>query len=121
LDIANWFSAQNPSLNGTPIKLDSTEISRGLAVAPDQQRFVLGTNYWVRAFDQSGTQLWRRASPAAETWFVNISRDGRLVVAAFGDGTIRWLRPNDGEELLALTPVPTFSEKNQLVVILSRL
>ncbi len=35
-------------------------------------------------------------------WGVNISRDGRLVVAAYGDGTIRWHRLSDGQELLAL-------------------
>jgi Caspase domain len=35
-------------------------------------------------------------------WGVNISGDGRLVVAAYGDGTIRWHRMDDGRELLAL-------------------
>ena len=30
------------------------------------------------------------------------ARDGRLVVAAEGDGTIRWRRADDGRELLAL-------------------
>ena len=35
-------------------------------------------------------------------WGVNIPRDGRLVIAAYGDGTIRWHRLSDGEELLAL-------------------
>jgi hypothetical protein len=31
------------------------------------------------------------------------SGDGRLVVAAYGDGTIRWHRVDDGRELLALS------------------
>ena len=35
-------------------------------------------------------------------WAVNITGDGRLVVAAFPDGTIRWYRAEDGEELLTL-------------------
>jgi hypothetical protein len=35
-------------------------------------------------------------------WTVNITGDGRLVVAAYGDGTIRWHRMDDGRELLAL-------------------
>src|SRR5262249_17239327 len=35
-------------------------------------------------------------------WGVNIPQDGKLVVAAYGDGTIRWHRLSDGEELLAL-------------------
>ena len=35
------------------------------------------------------------------TWAVNITGDGRLAVAAFDDGTIRWFRLEDGAELLA--------------------
>jgi hypothetical protein len=37
-------------------------------------------------------------------WSVNISGDGRWVVAAYGDGTIRWHRASDGREVLALFP-----------------
>ena len=39
---------------------------------------------------------------AREVWAVNASKDGRIVVAAYGDGTIRWHRADDGRELLAL-------------------
>jgi len=35
---------------------------------------------------------------------VNISSNGKLAVAAFGDGTIRWYRMSEGKELLALFP-----------------
>jgi hypothetical protein len=35
-------------------------------------------------------------------WGVNLARGGELVLAAFGDGTIRWYRWSDGKELLAL-------------------
>ena len=51
----------------------------------------------------TATELWRRAVPGA-AWAVNISGDGRLAVAAYGDGTIRWHRMDDGAELLALFP-----------------
>jgi hypothetical protein len=34
-------------------------------------------------------------------WAVNISDDGRLAIAAYADGTIRWHRLPDLEELLA--------------------
>jgi hypothetical protein len=37
-------------------------------------------------------------------WAVNIPADGRLVVVAYGDGTIRWHDMVDGTELLALFP-----------------
>ena len=35
-------------------------------------------------------------------WGVNTARDGRLVVAAYGDGTLRWHRADTGDELLAV-------------------
>jgi hypothetical protein len=35
---------------------------------------------------------------------INISGDGRVAVAAFGDGTIRWFRTKDGKEVLGLFP-----------------
>ncbi len=38
-------------------------------------------------------------------WAVNITGDGRLVVAAYQDGTIRWHRMADGVELLAFMPL----------------
>ena len=59
----------------------------------------------MRSYDAKGEQLWRDAVPGA-VWAVNISGDGRLVVAAYGDGTIRWHRMDDGKELLAFFPLP---------------
>jgi hypothetical protein len=53
------------------------------------------------SIDASGQPLWTRKVPSV-VWGVNISGDGRLVVAAYGDGTIRWHRMDDGRELLAL-------------------
>lgn len=35
---------------------------------------------------------------------MNIAGDGRLAIAAYGDGTIRWHRMTDGTEILALYP-----------------
>ena len=80
------------------------ERSRSLAVAPAGGRFVLGTEWSLRAYDRAGTPLWRRDVPGV-VWAVTISGDGRLVVAAYGDGTIRWHRLEDGKEVLALMPL----------------
>ena len=47
--------------------------------------------------------LWRhRVSSGIED--LMLSADGRLAVAAYSDGTIRWYRANDGHELLAFFP-----------------
>lgn len=35
-------------------------------------------------------------------WDVNVSRDGRFVVVAYGNGTIQWRRLGDGQEVLTL-------------------
>ena len=90
-----------PTLDGKPIELEPYEISRSLAIHPDRTRFVLGTEYSLRALDANGEALWTRQVPSI-VWAVNISADGRLVVAAYDDGTIRWHRMDDGRELMAL-------------------
>src|SRR6185436_5595511 len=48
-----------------------------------------------------GTPGWVTSIPAL-AWGVNVSRDGRMVVAALGDGTIRWYGLADGRERLVL-------------------
>jgi hypothetical protein len=47
--------------------------------------------------------MWR-VRPPGTPFGVNVSGDGRLVVAALADGTLRWYRLSDGRELLALFP-----------------
>jgi hypothetical protein len=59
----------------------------------------------LTAFDASGTQLWKR-QVSGTVFAVNITGDGRLVVAADAGGTIRWHRMADGVELLAFVPLP---------------
>jgi WD40 repeat protein len=74
---------------------------RSLAIHPDGKRFVLGTQMSLQALGARGESLWQRPGHG-ESFAVNITGDGRLVVAAYGDGTIRWYRMDDGRELLAL-------------------
>jgi uncharacterized caspase-like protein len=101
LPITNWVNSFRPEFNGTSIVLEPFEISRSLAIAPGNHRFVLGNQWSVRAFDEAGKPLWRRKL-TGEAWAVNITGDGRLLVAALDDGTIRWYRMDEGRELLVL-------------------
>jgi WD40 repeat protein len=101
LPITHWTHDTGPRLAGVPIRLMPLEQSRSVAIAPDRQRFVLGADWALRAFEAGGRALWQKQVPGV-AWGVNITRDGKLVVAAYGDGTIRWHRMSDGEELLAL-------------------
>ena len=65
---------------------------------------MVGVLFWcdfsLRAFDAEGKELWMRPTPGA-AWDVNITADGRLVVVAYADGTIRWHRMDDGRRNLS--------------------
>ncbi len=101
LPVTGWEDELTPALAGKPLPLDPYEHSRALAIAPDKARFVLGADFSLRAFRRDGQELWQKPVPSV-AWDVNISGNGKLVVAAYGDGTIRWHRLEDGQELLAL-------------------
>jgi WD40 repeat protein len=101
LAIKEWKSSTKPTLDGMPLPLKLYEISRQLAIAPYGERFLLGTSGYLRLFDRRGKQVWAVPTPTS-TSAVNLSGDGRLAIAAFGDGTLRWYRLHDGAERLAL-------------------
>ena len=101
LAVSDWENSTAPKLNGKPIALKDYEISRALAIAPDASRFVLGTEWRLRTYRADGGELWQKPVPGV-AFGVNIDGDGKLVVAAYADGTIRWHRLSDGQELLAL-------------------
>jgi len=103
LNITDWKNSYEPKLNGKPIKLKLYEISRCLAISPDGEKFLLGTGWRLRLFDKDGKEIWNVPAPST-TWVVNISLNGKVAVAGFGDGTIRWYRMEDGKELLAFFP-----------------
>ncbi|MFT6227963.1 MAG: hypothetical protein ACJARE_002373 [Paracoccaceae bacterium] len=83
--------------------MDRYEMSRILAIHPGGARLVLGTRWSLRACFAECAELWHRAAADA-VWAVNISADGRYVVAAYREGTIRLQRANDGAEFLAFSP-----------------
>lgn len=96
---------QPPRLNGHPLAQVLKEHERALshAVTPDGRHLVLGADWGLHLLDRQGAVVWTRPVPGAVS-AVQISADGRWVVAAFGDGTIRWHRARDGAEVLALFP-----------------
>ena len=101
MPVDRWNYQHAPTFAGKPIELDENEWSRSLAVRRNNSGFVLGTNYYLRAFDAKGRPLWDQPNPS-EAYGVNLSADDRIIVAAYGDGTVRWHRWSDGQELLAL-------------------
>lgn len=103
ISITDWEGTKTPKLNNNLIKLDAHETSSALALLPENEGFALGTNWHLRVFGRNGSQRWQQSAPGT-VWAVNVSQDGRWVVAAYGDGTIRWHRAADGAEQLAFFP-----------------
>lgn len=87
LAITDWQNRDRPRLNGQPLRMNEGEFSRSLAILPGDDSFVLGTDTHLRLHDRSGRVLDERALPGA-AWGL-AAADG-VVVAALGDGTIRW-------------------------------
>jgi hypothetical protein len=79
------------------------DFSRGLAISPEKDAFLVGSKWFLYLFDRQGNQKWV-VRVVGEAFAVNISPDGRFALAALGDGTVRWYRMRDGKELLAFFP-----------------
>ena len=103
MNITDWRNNVTPKLNGKALQLMQNETSRSIAIAPSGENFLLGGDWRLRLFDRTGTQLWEVPIPSA-AWAVNISGNGRIAVAAFADGTIRWYSMTEGKQLLAFFP-----------------
>ena len=101
LDVKDWEGSTSPTIDGAPLKLNQYEISRSLAIAPKQDSFILGADWGIYRFDRQGKQIWGVPVPEFAIG-VNISHDGRYVVATLGDGTVRWYTFDTGKEVLAL-------------------
>jgi len=99
MEITNWENNEQPKLNGQPLSLQDDEYSRSLAIDIQGKTFALGTEWAVRLYNRAGDLKWQQSVPVA--WAVNISPDDRWVVAALGDGTIRWYEKSTGKERLA--------------------
>lgn len=101
--IANWFERRQPQLNGRTLPLDANEWSLSASVSAKGDRVALASSQAIRLYDRDGLLLWKSPVPATP-WQVTLSDDGRWAVAAFADGTIRWLATANGQEKLSLLP-----------------
>jgi hypothetical protein len=103
LNITDWENTTTPKLDGKPLNFRPDDFSRSLAISPEKDTFLIGSKLFLYLFERQGHQKWVIRVPG-EAFAVNISADGRVAVAALGDGTIRWYRIKDGKELLAFFP-----------------
>ena len=100
LAATEWVNSHTPRLNGQVLALESAETARAVAILPDGRSAAIGTDFYVRLAGRAGS-IWQTPTEAP-VWAVNASGDGRLIVAALGDGTVHWYEVASGRELLAL-------------------
>jgi len=103
LNITSWKNSPYPKLNGKRLALKRNETARSLAITSDAKHFLIGADWSLRFFNRRGRLKWKVSVPAI-VWGVNIAANNKVAIAAFGDGTLRWYRLRDGQELLALFP-----------------
>lgn len=96
------------TVNGRRIQLGPNERVTCLAAHPNEKSFVVGCEWSLRAYDERGELLWKADTSTVRG--VNIAANGRLVIAAHADHTIRWRRMSDGIELLAFTMLANGSD-----------
>ena len=99
LNITDWRASKEPKLNGVPLKgMDDRAFC--YAICPDGRHFVLGGGGGLYYFDWEGKLKWR-FSTRDVIRAVNVSRDGKVAVAAGDDGIIRWIAVESGKIILS--------------------
>ena len=73
---------------GTKIELRGLELARSVVALPD--RILVGTDYNLRSFDRSGQEISAPQAVPGAVWALTATDNGRIAVAALGDGTLRW-------------------------------
>jgi len=105
LKITDWKNNGRPKLGKRALTMSAGDVARSLAATPDRSRFVLGTEFTLRLYDKSGDEIAHVELPSP-AWTTAISRDGTRVIAALGDGTIRWFSLE--KERAPLSPIVAF-------------
>lgn len=104
LRLENWENSSAPALNGRRLDLErDDEVVRSIALTEDGVSVLVGTDWNLILFDHDSARRWSVSLPDV-AWAVNVSADASLAIAALADGTIRWYRLTDGEELFSLFP-----------------
>jgi hypothetical protein len=101
IPVSTWENSYDVTVAGRPVPMAPTEISRAIAVLPDDSAVLLATSRTLRRIEPDGRERWR-IPLATEARAVNVSADGRVLVVAMADGTLRWRRTQDGAMLMSL-------------------
>lgn len=94
----NWNDPRHPVFKGIDIVLEPYEVTRSVTGDKQQGGFLLGTEWFVRAYGGNGTERWHQETNGI-AWQVNVSEDGSVAVAGSSDGTIRWFDMKTGKTI----------------------
>lgn len=114
INITNW-QRDIPVFNGKTLDLDDYEKSLTFAIDTKSDHALIGTNYYLRWYDAHGKEIKKVAVPS-EAYSVNIAANGKLAIAALGDGTIRWYSLLPGEELNELVTLFPYDNSKDWIV-----
>ncbi|MEO1258084.1 MAG: caspase family protein [Bacteroidota bacterium] len=102
INISDWNDSTKPKLNGKALSfLRKYERSYAVDIASNASRIIFGAAWDLYCLNADSKTEWEVPLQSI-VWCVNISDDNRIVTAGLGDGTIRWHRLSDGEQLLTL-------------------
>lgn len=101
VSVQDWQDRLRPLVGGREQPMEPAEVSRSMALLPDNRAVILGTSRTLRRVAPDGRTEWSVRAPS-EVTAVHASQDGRLVVGTLLDGTVRWWRATDGALLLSL-------------------
>ncbi len=82
------LNTPNPVIGGTKITLPALELARSSIQLPD--RILVGTDYNLRSYGPDGHEIAAPQAVPAAVWALAPAANGRIAVAAIGDGTMRW-------------------------------
>ena len=97
--ITNWQHSNAPMIGNRKLRLDGEERTHSLAITPDGQSFLLGGDYWLRWFNNTGALIEKVAIPAAATG-ITVTRSGTTALVALTDGTLHWYNLAGGSKPL---------------------
>ena len=98
IEWSNSANLREPKINDVSL-YQGGERAIAYAIAPDAERLAVAGDYGFRMFNTLGKQLWFSRA-FTNTWGVAVSSDNRWVIGTVLDGTVRWLRADNGKVLL---------------------
>ena len=102
--IADWQTTQYPKMNGKPIFRKTMNRFHSVDISDVVNEIVFGSDLRIVCINKESEILWEKFVLFA--YAVNISGNGKVVVASLGNGLINWYRMSDGKLLLTLYAHP---------------